>query len=58
MPKPKKTFEQWFKEVDAEINRRVYLGADDLPDCPYRDWFEAGVTVKGAASRAVKRASE
>lgn len=55
---PKKTFEVWMKEVDAEVKRRIFLSADDLPDCPYRDWHEDGVTPKGAASKAIKMANE
>lgn len=55
----KKSFDQWLKEVDAAIKAKFMgLGMLDLPDCPYADWYEDGVTPKGAASRAIKRAKE
>jgi hypothetical protein len=55
---PKKTFDQWMKEVDAELVRRCGMGYLDLPDVSYRQWWEDGVSVKGAASRAIKAAKE
>lgn len=54
----RKTFEQWLKEVDAELVKRVYMTHMDLPDCSYRDWYDSRVTPKGAASRAIKAAKE
>lgn len=54
----RKTFDQWLKEVDAILVRTVGLSHLDLPDCCYRDWYEAGVTPKGAASRAKRNAME
>lgn len=52
----KKTFEEWFKEVDREVQSRVGLSVRDLEDCPYRDWYDNGKTVKGAATAALKNA--
>lgn len=52
----KKTYEQWSKEVDQEIQRQVGLSADDLPDWPQRDWYEDGKSPKQAAKSAIARA--
>jgi hypothetical protein len=54
----KKSFERWLAEVNNLIEQRTGLGYDYLPDCPYRDWYEAGVSPANAARKAIKRASE
>ncbi len=54
----KKTFEQWLKEVDAALIKKCGFGHQDLPDAPYRDWYDDGKTPKGAASAAFKLANE
>lgn len=48
------SFDQWFAQVDQEIWLICGLGADDLADCPYRDWYNDGITPKEAARRALK----
>lgn len=58
MPRTKMTFDEWMAAVDAAIVVKVGLGRDDLPDCPYHDWWEDGVTPKGAATKAIRRANE
>ena len=51
------TFETWEKAVDREVaNRLCGLGKDDLPDCPYREWYDDGVTPNSAARMAIARA--
>lgn len=53
------TFETWKAAVDKIIAARLYgLTADDLPDCPYRRWYEAKLSPREAASRAIKTARE
>lgn len=54
----KKSFEQWFKEVDAACLKAYGLSIHDLPDCPFQDWYSDGKTPKGAASKAWKMAQE
>lgn len=49
-------FESWMKEVNAYVQARIGLTADDLPDCCYRDWFDDGVEPKEAARNAIKAA--
>jgi hypothetical protein len=53
-----KDFESWMREVDEAVWRKAGCSVHDLPDCCFRDWFEAKVTVKGAASRAIKAAKD
>jgi hypothetical protein len=52
----KKTFEAWMAEVDAYCRRKCGLSVYDLEDCNYRDWYEDGVSLKGAASKAIRLA--
>lgn len=54
MAAKKKTFEEWFKEVDRAIAHECGMAALDLSDQPYQDWYEDGVTPKQAAKRAIK----
>jgi len=54
----KKTFEQWKKAVDAWLEAKAGLAADDLPDQPYRDWYEDDLPAKSAAARALRYAQE
>lgn len=54
----KATFEQWLKQVDEFVKAKTYLCVSDLPDCPYRAWYEGGKTAKGAANAAIKAAGE
>jgi hypothetical protein len=52
------TFERWMHLVDVLISQRIGLSAYDLPDCPYRDWYEQGKSVSGAANAAIRNANE
>jgi hypothetical protein len=51
-------FGEWMRRVDEIIYNRCYVGAEDLPDCTYRDWYDDGMTPKKAAGRAIKNARE
>jgi len=53
----RKTFDQWMREVKAEISKSG-LHADDLPDVPYKDWYDDRVSVKSAAKRAIRNAMD
>jgi hypothetical protein len=55
---PKMPFEKWLELVDRYVKEETFLSYQDLPDCPYADWYQDGVTPKSAAKRAIKRASE
>lgn len=51
-------FKYWIDKVDTEVEKRVCMSVHDLPDCPYRDWFEDGVSPVSAARKAIKNAKE
>ncbi len=51
-----KTFELWMARVTKFLERMSGLHPDDLPDMPYRDWFEDDVSPERAATRALRAA--
>ena len=46
-------FEQWMKDVD-EIMWQTGCSVYDLPDCPFRDWYEDEMPADEAAEWAIK----
>lgn len=52
----KKSFEAWMKMVDAIISSKIGLSSNDLPDCPFMDWWEDGMSSASAAKKAIKNA--
>lgn len=50
------TYTQWKGKVNFLLVRSFGLGVDDLPDCPYRDWYEDDVSPATAAKRAIAAA--
>jgi hypothetical protein len=54
----KTTYDQWAREVDIHVNGLCSLSKDDLPDCPYHDWYTNGKSPKQAARSAVSRAKK
>jgi hypothetical protein len=48
-----RTFDQWMQAVDLLLSRCRGVSAYDLPDCPYRDWYDDGVRPIRAANRAL-----
>lgn len=53
-----RTFEGWCQQVDRYVVGLAGLSKDDLPDCPYRDWYDDGVPALTAAKRAIRLAQE
>jgi hypothetical protein len=52
-------FNEWMRKVDEAIATKLCgMIAADLPDCPYRDWFDDGVKPSTAAARAIRAARE
>lgn len=51
-------YETWKRMVDAEIQKRCGLSADDLDDWRYRADYEEGVTPKRCAARAIRNAKD
>ncbi len=54
----KKTFKEWLDKANEEVKKKCGLEIDDLPDCPWREWYDSNTTPKSAANRAVKLAEE
>lgn len=54
----KATFAEWLETVDLAVWQLVGMSIDDLPDVPFADWHEDGVTPKRAAARAVRAARD
>ena len=52
--RPKRDFAAFRRQVGAIVEGRKGLALDDLPDCPIRDWFDAGVSAKAAAGKAIR----
>lgn len=48
------TFAQWIRKVDIAVSKRVGCSVYDLADCPFRDWFEDGMTPTEAATEALE----
>lgn len=49
-----KNFDVWMKAVNQQLILICGMSSDDLADCPYSDWWEDGMSVKGAARKAIK----
>jgi len=55
---PSLSFEAWMQEVDNAVSRRTGMSVHDLPDVPFRDWYDDGVPPRSAAARAIRAANE
>ena len=45
------TYKQWLTEIDDLLWGSVGAGIDDLPDCCYLAWYEAGIDPVEATER-------
>ena len=50
------TFKEWMKEVDKEVEGICGMGVYDLPDCRFRDEYEAGTEPSEMAEVALENA--
>lgn len=50
------TFETWMRAVDAAVESKAGVSVHDLPDCCFRDWYDAGTTATTAAKWALRAA--
>lgn len=48
------SFDAWFDAVDREIVAICGLGVNDLPDQPYRDWYNDEMPPREAAMYALE----
>lgn len=52
------TFKEWKEQVDKIVQQETGLSTDDLPDQPYRQWYDDRISIKIAAKRAIKNAKD
>ncbi len=52
----KKSYENWSKDLDQQVQALCGMSYQDLPDQPYHDWYDDGKSPKQAARTAVARA--
>jgi hypothetical protein len=50
------TFEEWKQQVNRWVWQYAGLSLNDLPDCCYADWYDAGTATMLAARRAIREA--
>lgn len=50
------TFDEWMKRVDIILYRTRGVSVYDLPDCTFRDWYDARVRPIRAANKALRNA--
>lgn len=48
----------WMQRVGVALEVLCGLHPDDLPDCPYADWWGMGYTPEEAAWQALERTLE
>ncbi len=51
-------FIQWMRQVDKHVGQAIWMSANDLPDQPYRDWYDDNVSPQRAAKMAIKNAAD
>lgn len=51
-------FKTWMAKVSDEIESKVGLSLDDLPDMNYYEMWEDGISPANAARKAIRNAKE
>jgi hypothetical protein len=52
-------FNAWKSQVNHILAAKLGgLNSDDLPDCPYRDWFDDRMSPRAAAAKAIRNARD
>lgn len=51
-------YREWEHEVNELMIKDHGVGVDDIPDMPYRDWFEGLITPKEAVAFAIAIVNE
>jgi hypothetical protein len=46
-------YKKWMEKVDRILIKNIGAPSSDLPDAPYRDWYEDGMTPARAAKKAI-----
>lgn len=52
------SFRYWMNRVDILVTVSTGLSAHDLPDRPYRDWYDSGMSPAEAAREVSAEAFE
>lgn len=52
------SFETWYAAAEVVAKREIGVSLEDIADCPYRDWYEYGLSPKQSVAKARKRALE
>lgn len=47
-------FNQWMRRVNSIVENAIGLGVMDLPDAPYRDYFDSEMTPAEAVEDAAE----
>lgn len=50
------SFAAWMRQVNAAVFAKAFVHADDLPDQPYRDWYDDDLSPEEAATTALEDA--
>ena len=48
----------WWNKANALVEAKLGVSLLDLPDMPFRDWFDDGKSPAFVAAKAVKMAKE
>jgi len=49
-----KTFNDWMKQGEMKLLNTIGLSHMDLPDFPFRDWFDDGISVSEAVGAVLQ----
>lgn len=52
------SFSEWMVLVDRAVWSRAGVSVHDLPDAPFRDWYDDRVAPSVAARRVIRYAKE
>ena len=47
-------FDEFMFECDVEVTRMIGLGVDDMPDAPWHDFFDDGMSPEDAVQTAIE----
>lgn len=50
------TFNEWLAQVDRYCWKAASVSIHDLPDQPFRDWYDDRIRASRAAQRAIRAA--
>lgn len=50
------SYERWLQQIDTYLAMMVGVSHQDLPDQPYRDWYEDGIGAAEAAAALLEMA--